>query len=139
MVLEQYEAAIPYYEKALSYNEPRNLIYIQYAIEGLAKAYVCADRRSDALSLMERYESECTSARYVFFHANVLMDNNEPLKALIKYVKVTTLPDVTPECDELMYSYRHIIEIYHKFGEYDLAKFFEDKYAECLEARSRLG
>jgi glycosyltransferase involved in cell wall biosynthesis len=138
MVLGDYETAIPYYETALSFGEPRSLTYIQSAIEGLAKAYVCADRRSDALALMECYESECTSARYVFFHANVLMDNKEPLKALVKYVKVTTLPDVTPECDELMYSYRHIIEIYHSFGEYDLAKFFEEKYAECLKVRENI-
>jgi glycosyltransferase involved in cell wall biosynthesis len=135
MIVENYENAIKYYEKSLSFNEPRNLVYVQYAIEGLAKAYVATDRRSDALTLMERYEPECTSARYVFYHANVLMDNNEPLKALIKYVKVTTLPDVTPECDELMYSYRHIIDIYHQYGEQDLAKFFEEKYAECIKAR----
>jgi hypothetical protein len=45
------------------------------------------------------------------------------------------MPETDPISNELMYSYRRIIEIYHKFGEADLAKFFEEKYAECLEAR----
>jgi glycosyltransferase involved in cell wall biosynthesis len=135
MVLNNYESAITYYEKALSLNPPRNLSYVQYLIEGLAKAYVCVNRRSDALALMDKYEQECDSPRYVFYHANVLLDNNEPLKALVKYVKVTTMPETDPISNELMYSYRRIIEIYHKFGEADLAKFFEEKYAECLEAR----
>ncbi len=135
MVLENYENAIRYYENALSFNPPRSLTYVQYAIEGLAKAYVCTERRSDALSIMEKYENECDSPRYVFYHANVLMDNNEPLKALVKYVKVTTMPETDPISNEMMYSYRRIIDIYHKFGEYDLAKFFEEKYAECMKAR----
>jgi hypothetical protein len=87
---------------------------------------------------MDKYEPECQSARYVFYHANVLMDSNEPLKALVKYVKVTTLPDALITSDEVMYSYRHIIELYHKFGEYDLARFFEEKYAECLKERDSL-
>ena len=136
LVLEHYENAIIYYEKGLTFGEPRNLTYVQTMIEGLAKAYVCAGRRSDALALMERYESECDSAKYVYFHANVLMDNNEPLKALIKYVKVTTLPDAASY--EKINSYRHIIELYHQYGEYELAHFFEQKYAECLQERDQL-
>lgn len=136
LVLEHYEKAIIYYEKGLAFDEPRNLTYVQTMIEGLAKAYVCVGRRSDALALMERYELECDSAKYAYFHANVLMDNNEPLKALIKYVKVTTLPDAASY--EKINSYRHIIELYHQYGEYELARFFEQKYAECLQERDRL-
>lgn len=136
LVLENYEMAITYYEKGLAFGEPRNLTYVQTMIEGLAKAYVCVGRRSDALALMERYESECDSAKYAYFYANVLMDNNEPLKALVKYVKVTTLPDAASY--EKINSYRHIIELYHQYGEYEFAHFFEQKYTECLQERDNL-
>lgn len=136
LVLENYRKAIEYYEKTLSFDMPRKLTYIQSAIEGLAKCYVCVGRCADALALMERYASECDSATYAYFHANVLMDNNEPLRALVKYVKVTTLPDAANY--EKINSYRHIIELYHKYGEYELARFFEQKYQECLEEREQI-
>lgn len=136
LVLENYEKAILYYERGLAFDEPRNLTYVQTMIEGLAKAYIGAGHRSDALALMEHYEAECDSAKYAYFYANVLMDNNEPLKALIKYVKVTTLPDAASY--EKINSYRHIIELYHQYGEYELAHFFEQRYAECLQERERL-
>lgn len=138
LVLEHYENAILYYEKGLAYGESCDLVYVQYMIEGLAKAYVCAGRPKDGLALMEKYESECSSAKFAYYYANVLMDNNEPLKALIKYVKATTLPDADMLGEELFNCYRHIIELYHRFGEDDLAVFFRKRYEECLQEREQV-
>jgi hypothetical protein len=56
----------------------------------------------------------------------------------MKYVQVTTLPGVDPASNEVVKSYKYIIEIYHQFGEYELARFFEDKYSECLKLRGKL-
>jgi glycosyltransferase involved in cell wall biosynthesis len=133
MVLEDYEGAIRDYEKALSFNPSRDITYVLSLIEGLSKAYVCVGKRGEALRIMDRYAPECSgNPRFVFYHANVLMDNNEPLKALAKYVKVITMPETDPKSYELLYSYRRIIELYHSFGEYDLAKFFEEKYNDFM-------
>lgn len=130
LVLENCEKAVEFYEEGLSLTTDFHLQYVHNMIEGLAKAYVMSGREKEALALMERYETECDSARYVFYHANVLMDNHEPLKALIKYVKATMMPDTDMLGDELLYCYRHIIELYHKFGEDDLADVFRKKYEE---------
>ncbi len=76
--------------------------------------------------------------QYAYFHANILMDNNEPLKALVKYVKATMMPDTHILGEELLYCYRHIIELYHQFGEDELAGIFKEKYEECLKERERV-
>lgn len=135
LVLKHCDKAIAYYERGLSYGESGSLIYVQQMIEGLAKAYIITGRRKDALVLMEKYEPECDSAKYVFYHANVLMDNKEPLKALVKYVKATMMHDTHMLGDELLYCYQHIIEIYHELGEDELAGIFKEKYAVCLKER----
>ena len=59
------------------------------------------------------------------------MDNHEPLKALVKYVKATMMPDTGMLGDELLYCYKHIIELYHMFGEDDLADVFRARYEAC--------
>lgn len=132
LVLEHLEQAIAFYERGLSYGESGSLLYVQQMVEGLAKAYVMAGRNQEALALMEQYEPECDSARYAFYYANVLMDNQEYLKALIKYVKATMMHDTDTLGDELLYCYRHIIELYHKFGEDELAEDFKKRYEQCL-------
>lgn len=104
-------------------------------IEGLARAYVLTGRAQEALELMERYEAECDSARYIFYHASVLSENGQLLKALGKYVKATMMPDTDTLGDELLYCYEHIIELYHMFGEDDLSDVFRRKYEECLQMR----
>lgn len=135
LVLENCEEAIAGYERGLSLATDCRPLYVHNMVEGLAKAYVMTGRPKDALNLMERYEPLCDSARFVFYHANVLMDNHEPLKALIKYVKATMMPDTDMLGDELLYCYEHIIELYHRFGENELSDVFRRKYEECLQMR----
>lgn len=133
LVLENCKEAIASYERGLELTTDCQLLYVHSMVEGLAKAYVMAGRKPDALALMERYEPLCDSARFVFYHANVLMDNREPLRALIKYVKATMMPDTDMLGSELLYCYEHIIELYHMFGEDDLSDVFRRKYEECLQ------
>lgn len=130
LVLNNCNNAIAFYERGLEYNESCSLTYVQYMIEGLAKAYVMAGRQQDALCLMQKYEEECEYAKYVFYYANVLMDNGEYLKALMKYVKATMMEDTDTLGEELIYCYKHIVELYHRFGADDMADFFKHKYEQ---------
>ncbi|MCM1182725.1 MAG: glycosyltransferase family 2 protein [Roseburia sp.] len=132
LVLEHYEEAARYYERGMACGADCGLLYVHGMIEGLAKAYVMTGRGQEALALMERYEPRCNSARYVFYHANVLMDNDEPLKALVKYVKATMMPDTDTLGDELLYCYQHIVELYRRFGEEELAEVFKKRYEELM-------
>lgn len=131
LVLGNCGKAAAFYEKGLELTTDFQLLYVHSMVEGLAKAYVMSGREKAALALMEHYEPYCDSARFAFYHAGVLMDNHEPLKALMKYVKATVMPDADMLGDELLYCYKHIIELYHMFGEDDLADVFRTGYEEC--------
>lgn len=135
LILKNYERAAKAYELGLACGADCGLMYVHNMIEGLARAYVLTGRAQDALVLMDRYETDCDSARYIFYHAGVLSENGQPLKALVKYVKATMMPDTDTLGDELLYCYEHIIELYHRFGEDALSDVFRRKYEECLRMR----
>ena len=131
LVLENCGRAARFYEEGLRLTTDFRPLYVHGMVEGLAKVYVMEGREREALALMERHEPLCESARFVFYHANVLMDNHEPLRALVKYLKATMMPDTGMLGNELLYCYGHIIELYHMFGEDDLADVFHARYEEC--------
>lgn len=136
LILKNYERAVKAFERGLGCGADCELQYVHSMIEGLARAYVLTGRAQEALELMNRYEEECDSARYVFYHAGVLTENGQLLKALVKYVNATMMPDTDALGDELIYCYEHIIELYHMFGEDDLSDVFRRKYEECLQMRT---
>lgn len=133
LILEHCNNAITFFEKGLAYHEPPRLLYIQQMIQSLAKAYIMADRKKDALELMEYYQPQCISAQYTFYYAAVLLDNGEKLKALVQYVKATMMHDSHMLGDELLYCYQHIIELYHDFGEDELADVFKKKFDKLTQ------
>lgn len=137
-ILGNHEKAVTFYEKGLSSDPSPEFIYVQVMIMSLAKAYVKVGREADALSLMNRYADRCKTAKFVFTHAGVCLDNNQPLKALLLYVKTTTLPDVDTLGENLLHCYEHIIDLYHDMGNAEMADVFKDKYNACVRERERV-
>ena len=132
------EKAIAYYEKAMSQNLSTQYYYVQILIMSLAKAYMQVGREADALALMDRYAGECKNARFTFMHASVLLDNRQPLKALLLYVKTTMMPDADTLGENLMHCYEHIIDIYTDMGDQKMAELFRDKYEKCRRETERV-
>ena len=130
LILDRFDEAINYFESGLEYHESFELLYIQEMIVSLAKAYICAGQKEKALQHMEYYEPYCENARFVHTYANVYMDCGESLKALMKYVKATMMPDTNRLGDDLIYCYRHIIELYHQFGADEQCDTFKRKLNE---------
>lgn len=132
------EKAVEFYEKGLEPEPSTEFLYVQMMIMSLAKAYVKAGRAEDALKLMDKYSNECKSAKFVFTHAGVLLDNNQRLKALLLYVKATMCPDVDTLGENLLHCYEHIIELYLEMGNQEMAAVFKDKYEACKKERERV-
>lgn len=137
-VLDNMEQAIAWYEKGISYDPPIEYVYVQVMVTSLAKSYVKAGREKDALDLMEKYCSTCRTARFIFTYAGVLLDNGNVVKALLMYVKTTTLPDVDTLGENLMHCYRRIIEIYTGMGNMEMAGLFRDKFDACMREKERV-
>ena len=137
-ILDHYDTAIEYYEKAMEQEPSTEFIYVQVMITSLAKAYVKVHRLQDAAKLMDKYAAECKTAKYCFTHASVLLDNNQYLKALMLYVKTTTMPDVDTLGENLMHCYEHIIDLYRSMGDQKMAEVFRDKFEKCKQERERV-
>ncbi|MFG6369398.1 MAG: glycosyltransferase [Lachnospiraceae bacterium] len=137
-ILKNYEKAITYYERGLSMKPPLNYTYVQIMIISLARAYVQVGREADALACMNQYETQCKTAKFTFTHAAVYMDNGQPLKALLLYIKTTLMPDVDTLGENLLHCYEYIIRIYRDMGEEKMAAMFEDKYETCRKEKERI-
>ena len=107
-------------------------------IISLAKAYVKVGREKEALALMDCYAGRCKTAKFQFTYAGVCLDNGQPLKALLYYVKTTTMADADTLGENLLHCYEHIIELYRDMGDEKMAEVFQGKYEACMREKERV-
>ena len=137
-ILNHFDKAVEYYERGMKLNPPLDYPYVQIMVMSLARAYIQVDKREEALELMCKYEKQYKTAKYTFTHAAVYMDNNQPLKALLLFVKTTMLPDVETLGENLLHCYESIIGLYRDMGDEKMAELFQAKYEVCLQERERI-
>lgn len=137
-ILGHYEKAVTFYEKGLAENPSPEFIYVQIMIMSLAKTYVKVGRNQDAAALMEKYSGQYKTAKFLFTHAGVMLDTNQPIKALMLYVKTTLAPDADTLGENLLHCYEHIIDLYTHMNDLKMAQIFEQKYLACRKERERV-
>lgn len=137
-VLKDMDAAIEAYEKAMSLVGCMENVYVPELIMSLAKAYCATDRSQEAFGLLEKYNSVYNTAKFTYAYANLLLENNRMIKALMLYVKVTTMKDVDTLGDSLVSCYAHILDIYSAMGNQEMVKLFEGKFQQCLAEKERI-
>lgn len=137
-ILGNNDTAIEYYEKGMSFSPDCELVYVQVMIISLAKAYTKTGRINDAIELLEHYSDKCKTAKYTFTMASIMLENNQPLKALLYYVKTTLMHDVDTLGENLLNCYEQIINLYTSMGDTRMAGIFNDKYQECLREKERI-
>ena len=137
-ILGEYEKAVYFYERGLEDDPSPEYIYVQVMITSLAKAYVKVGRCEDAMNLMEKYAKQCKTAKFIFTHAGVMLDCNQPLKALMLYVKTTLTPDADTLGENLMHCYEHIIDLYTRMNDLKMAEIFQQRYQMCKRERERV-
>lgn len=137
-ILDHHDKAIEFYEKGLSFNASCDFLYVQVMIMSLAKAYVHSGQVEKAVKLMDSYASSCKTAKFTFTYASVLLDNKQYLKALMMYIKTTSMPDIDTLGENEMHCYNHIINLYKMFGDEKMAQVFVDRYNASVRERERV-
>lgn len=132
------EAASQYYEKGLSYDVSPDSLYVETMIESLATVYARMGEYDKAQAVMEKYQDQCHTAKYTFMQANIYLDNDQPWKALLYYIKTTMMNDTDSLGEGLLSCYEKIIDLYNMMGEPKMAAVFEDKYQQCMAERRRV-
>ncbi|MDE7477115.1 MAG: glycosyltransferase, partial [Lachnospiraceae bacterium] len=93
-VLKDVDKAIECYEKGMSLVDSLDNVYVPEMIMSLAKAYRAKERYADALELLEKYAKYYNTAKFQYEYAEMLRKNDQILKSLMIYIKVTTMQDV---------------------------------------------
>ena len=137
-VLKRYDEAAQMYEKGISLNPDPARTYVVEMVMSLANVYVELERVEDAMALMEQNAATFPTANYCFTYANILLENDQPLKAVVNYLKATMMKDSNMLGERLLTCYERIIAIYQQTGNEDMAKMFEQKYLECRAERERI-
>lgn len=137
-VLNEMDNAVEAYEKGLSMAESTEYVYVPELIMSLAKAYCRCDRFPDALELLEKYNSIYNSAKFTYEYANLLRENGRIVKALMLYVKVTTMKDLETLGESQLSCYAYIVEIYRGMGNMEMAELFDQKLQQCAAERQRV-
>jgi len=137
-ILGHNEAAVQYYEKGLSYDVSPESLYVETMIESLATVYAYMEEYDKAQAVMEKYQNQCHTAKYSFMQANIYLDNDQPLKALLCYLKTTMMNDTDSLGEGLLSCYEKIIDLYNMMGNPEMASIFDDKYQQCLAERRRV-
>lgn len=135
---KNYEKAIELYEKALPMIETISCEYEQLIVTSLSVAYVKTKQNDKAVALMQKYENQCQTARYMFTHAKVLLDTGDKVKALLWYIKATVMPDSDTLGVNLMHCYESIIKIYTEMGNIEMANLFQARYEECRQENEKV-
>lgn len=138
LALDGVQEAIESYEKAMENIPDMERYYVPDLIISLANTYVDAGRIPDALALMEQYAKNFNMAKYVFAYANILWKDEQILKALGNYIKVTTLSDMGSLGGELTECYGRIIQIYEAFGEKEMAENFHQRFLAYNAEKERV-
>lgn len=112
--------------------------YEQLIITSLAVDYVKTKQNDKAIALMQKYENQCQTARYMFTRANVLLDSGDQVKALLWYIKATVMPDSDTLGVNLMHCYESIIKIYTEMGNTEMANLFQARYEECRQENEKV-
>jgi len=129
LALRHANEAIDNYERGLASLPDLERYYVPELIMSLSNTYGDVDRIPEALALMEKYAKHFNTAKYVLTYANILWKDNQLLKALGNYIKVTTLEDLEDlGGGELADCYGRIIQIYEAFGEKEMAENFHQRF-----------
>ena len=137
-ILKNYEKATKLFEQGLAMEPSPEKIYVQMMIMTLAKSYLIAKRSGEAVAIMEKFATECKTAKYIYMHANALYEDGQSIKALLLYVKTTMMQDVDTLGEELMICYERIIRLYTDMNNLQMAEIFNQRYQMCKMEKERV-
>jgi len=139
-MLEEAEKALPYYQKALDCLKEvsADMFYSADTVISIASIYLEQKRTAEAVSLLEKYAPSCQSALYYYAFGNAYLDNGQPLKALLVYIKTTAMKDAEALGDRLGNCYGKIIKIAQQIGEYDTANLFTAQFEHYMAEKERI-
>ena len=139
--MHELKKAASYYEKAITFPIDPNADYARMLIISYGNTLLQLERNEDALSFENFYDSYANTADFVYLMGRIYLANNQLLKALMQFIKATSIPTHHEDGTNTFLPYYYIGVIYDAIGSKDLAITFLKKcgdFAPALEELSRI-
>lgn len=133
---KRYEDAYQYYRKGLSYDVDPKLPYVQLMTLAYGDVLLKTKRYEEALCFEGIYEAFATTADFVCLMGLIYIKNNQPLKALLEFMKALTIKEHWRDDTNNNFPRYHIGLIYEAMGNtQDAIKFFKSctNYTPAIE------
>lgn len=137
-ILGNFEEALFYFEKALTFDVNPKLDYIKTLIESYGYTLLDLKRPKDALTLTGIYDTFCDRADFVFLMGTIYMQNGMFEKAISEYKKAVTIPSYCVEGVNSYSAYYNIGVIYECLGDTNNAHDFYKLCGDFAPAINRL-
>lgn len=137
-ILKEFEKAAEAYETALSLKPDVRRIYVEVLLTSLSRTYIILGRAGDAVALLKKYNEYYKTAKYTFSLACAYLENDQPLQALLHYIKAVSMKDVDALGDCKLVCYQNIMDLYRQLGQPEMAEMFTEKYEACKKEQERI-
>lgn len=141
-MIQDFAAAIPYFEKALSYDLDPSAEYVQMMIVSYGYALIHTDRLKDAIQFLnELYPYFENYGDFVYLLGCCYIRSKEYLKAVKEFVRATTLTNYKTQGVTTYLALYNLGLLYEGFGEKGMAKNFYEassSYPPSSDALDRL-
>lgn len=138
MLRNDYETAYAYFDKGFYLDVDENLEYVQRMIISYGYSMLYTDRIEKALSLANVYDYFCSNADFVFLMGNIYLKARLNDKALMEFLRATTLKKHFDEGTNSYRSYHNIGCIYEAYGRYEEARKYYQKAGDFAMSVERL-
>ncbi|MBO5341779.1 MAG: glycosyltransferase [Lachnospiraceae bacterium] len=132
------ETAAQYYEKGLSYNPSPDLYYAQLMTVAYGETLLSLHRYKDALQLEKVYNDYAHIADFLCLMGLIYIRNNEPLKAILEFLKAISAKEHWREDTTNTFPRYHIGLIYEAMGDLKNACTFFLSCGDYAPAKTKL-
>ncbi len=138
MLQNDYETAFQYFDKGFFLDVDESLEYIQQMIVSYGYSMLYTGRIDKALSLANVYDAFCSNADFVFLMGNIYLKARLNEKALLEFLRATTLKKHFDEGTNSYRAYHNIGCIYEAYGQYEEARKYYQKAGDFPMSVERL-
>lgn len=138
MLKNDYENAYSYFDRGFYLDVDENLEYVQRMIVSYGYSLLYTKRIEKALALANVYDAFSGSADYLFLMGNIYLKARLNDKALMEFLKATTVQHHFDEGTNSYRAYHNIGCIYEAYGQYDKARLYYTKAGDYPMSVQRL-
>ncbi len=133
-----YQQACYYYEKGLEYDIDPSLTYAQLMVINYGETLLACHRYQDALLLKGIYDEFATTSDFVCLMGLIYIKNNQPLSAILEFMKALTIKNHFREDTNNVFPRYHIGLIYEALGNRNDAIAFFQSCGDYTPAKEKL-